>query len=180
MVKGASQVALSQPSRRHKRHGFDLWVEKIPWRKAWQPTAVFVPAKSHGQKSLAGYSPWGHKESDMTELAPPVLISSSIKSRQPCLPNENVYWKLMCWALLFNSHFTNEEIETQRKDVQVASMEPVVGHQQSGPRVPVLNAALYNLTGVATVNTKPYLNIICNVSGSVSRHWISLLLLLLF
>ena len=76
----------------------------------------------------------------------------------------------MCWALLFNSHFTNEEIETQRKDVQVASMEPVVGHQQSGPRVPVLNAALYNLTGVATVNTKPYLNIICNVSGSVSRH----------
>ena len=76
----------------------------------------------------------------------------------------------MCWALLFNSHFTNEEIETQRKDVQVASMGPVVGHQQSGPRVPVLNAALYNLTGVATVNTKPYLNIICNVSGSVSRH----------
>ena len=112
-----------------------------------------------------GYSPWGHKESDMTELTPPVLISPSIKSRQPYLPNENIYWKLLCWAPLFNSHFTNEEIETQRKDAQVGSMETVVGHQQSGPRVPVLNAALYNLTGVATVNTKPYLNITCNVSG---------------
>ena len=55
------------------------------------PLQYSLPGKAHGQKSLAGYSPWGHKESDMTELAPPVLISSSIKSRQPCLPNENVY-----------------------------------------------------------------------------------------
>ena len=49
-------------------------------------------------------------------------------------------------------------------------MEPEVGHRQSGPTVPVLNAALYNLTGVVTVNTKPYLNILCNVSGSVSIY----------
>ena len=34
---------------------FDLWVGKIPWRKAWQPTPVFLPGESHGQKSLAGY-----------------------------------------------------------------------------------------------------------------------------
>ena len=40
---------------------------KIPWRKKWQPTPVFLPGKSHGQRRLAGYSPWGHKESDMTE-----------------------------------------------------------------------------------------------------------------
>ena len=40
---------------------------KIPWRRAWQPTPVFLPGESHGHRSLAGYSPWGPKESDMTE-----------------------------------------------------------------------------------------------------------------
>ena len=43
------------------------WVGKIPWRREWQPTTVFLPGESHGQ-SLAGYSPWGWKESDTTEL----------------------------------------------------------------------------------------------------------------
>ena len=43
------------------------WVGKIPWRRAWQPTPVLLPGESHGQRSLVGYSPWGHKESDMTE-----------------------------------------------------------------------------------------------------------------
>ena len=42
-------------------------VRKIPWRRKWQPTPVFLPRKSHGQRTLAGYSPQGHKESDMTE-----------------------------------------------------------------------------------------------------------------
>ena len=54
--------------RRHKRSGFDPWVEKTLWRRAWQTTAVFLPGKSHGQRSLAGYSPWGHKESDTIEV----------------------------------------------------------------------------------------------------------------
>jgi len=40
---------------------FDPWVRKIPWRRKWEPTPVFLPGKSHGQKILAGYSPWGHK-----------------------------------------------------------------------------------------------------------------------
>ena len=39
----------------------------IPWRRKWQPTSVFLPEKSHGWRSLAGYSPWGPKESDTTE-----------------------------------------------------------------------------------------------------------------
>ena len=43
--------------RRHKRCGFDPWVEKIPWRRTWQPTPVFLLGDSHGQRSLAGYSP---------------------------------------------------------------------------------------------------------------------------
>ena len=43
------------------------WVGKIPWRRKWQPTPVFLPGESHGWRSLVGYSPWSRKESDMTE-----------------------------------------------------------------------------------------------------------------
>ena len=46
--------------------GFDPWVGKIPWRWKWPLTPVLLPGKSPGQRSLVGYSPWGHKESDMT------------------------------------------------------------------------------------------------------------------
>ena len=54
--------------RRHKRGRFNPWVRKIPWRRAWQPTPVFLPGESHGWRSLVGYSPWGRKESDRTEM----------------------------------------------------------------------------------------------------------------
>ena len=43
------------------------WVGKTPWRREWQPTPVFLPGKSHGQRSLVDYSPWGCNESDRTE-----------------------------------------------------------------------------------------------------------------
>ena len=43
--------------RRHKRRGFNPWVGKIPWRRAWQSTSVFLPGESHGQRNLASYSP---------------------------------------------------------------------------------------------------------------------------
>ena len=51
--------------RRCKRWRFDP-SPKIPWGRKWQPIPVFLPGKFHGQRSLAGYSPWGHKESDTT------------------------------------------------------------------------------------------------------------------
>ena len=47
--------------------GFYPWVRNIPWRRKWQPTPILLPGKSHGWRSLVGYSPWGHKESDTTE-----------------------------------------------------------------------------------------------------------------
>ena len=50
-----------------QRPGFDLWVRKIPWRREWLPTPVFLPGESHGQRGLEGYSPQFHKESDTTE-----------------------------------------------------------------------------------------------------------------
>ena len=49
-----------------RRLNFDPWVGKILWRRKWQPTPVFLPGKSHGPRSLVGYSPWGRKESDKT------------------------------------------------------------------------------------------------------------------
>ena len=54
--------------RRCKRHGFDPWVGKISWRRAWPPTPVFLPGESHGQRSLVGYNSEGHKESDVPEM----------------------------------------------------------------------------------------------------------------
>ena len=50
-----------------RRPGFNPWVGKIPWRRERLPTPVFLPGESHEQRSLAGYSPWGYKELDITE-----------------------------------------------------------------------------------------------------------------
>ena len=50
-----------------RRSWLNPWVRKIPWRKAWQPVLVFLPVKSHGQRSLAGCSPWDRKDLDITE-----------------------------------------------------------------------------------------------------------------
>ena len=48
--------------------GFEPWVGKIPWRRAWQPTPVFSPGEAHGQRGLVGYRPQGCKELDMTKV----------------------------------------------------------------------------------------------------------------
>ena len=60
---GGSHGRVCLPCR---RPGFNSWVGKIPWRKKWQPTPVFLPGKAHG-RSLEGYHPWDCKESDTTE-----------------------------------------------------------------------------------------------------------------
>ena len=55
--------------RRHKRCGFDLWIRKIPWRRAWQPTPVFLPGEIlRTEEPGRLYSPWGRKESGVTEV----------------------------------------------------------------------------------------------------------------
>ena len=63
---GASGKEPASQCRRHKRHGFDPWVRKIPWRRARLPTPVLLPRESHGQRSLVGYSPYVLIESDTT------------------------------------------------------------------------------------------------------------------
>ena len=60
------------------------WVEKIPWRREWLPMPLFLPEESHGQMSLAGYSPWGPKELDTTEQLTLYLLGSELKVTQSC------------------------------------------------------------------------------------------------
>jgi len=59
---GASGKEPTCQCRRCKRPGFNPWVEKMPWRRAWQPTPVFLPRESLGQRSLVSYRPQGHKD----------------------------------------------------------------------------------------------------------------------
>ena len=67
-VKAVLVVRNSPANVGDKRDVGSVLVGKMPWRRQWQPTPVLLPGESHGQRSLAGSSPWGHKESDMTEL----------------------------------------------------------------------------------------------------------------
>ena len=66
---GASGKEPACQCRRCKRLEFNHWVGKIPWKRSWTPTPVFLPGKSHGQRSLAHYTPEGCKELDTTEGA---------------------------------------------------------------------------------------------------------------
>ena len=67
--------------RRPRRHRFNPWVGKILWRRAWQPTPVFLPGKSQGQRSLEAYSPRGHKR-----VGPNLGLNNNIE----------VHWYLTC------------------------------------------------------------------------------------
>ena len=61
VMDAVSIVQKLQQARKDWRPGFDSWVGKIPWRRKWQPIPVYFPGESYGQRSLAGYSPWGCK-----------------------------------------------------------------------------------------------------------------------
>ena len=65
-VPGGSETNCQCRRHRTRRPEFDLWVGKIPWRREWQPTPIFLPGEFHGQRSQVLYSPWGYKASDMT------------------------------------------------------------------------------------------------------------------
>ena len=71
LTEWASQLGRSSGSKESACNAGDLGsipgLGRFPWRRKWQPTPVFLPGKSHGWRSPAGYSPLGHKESDMTE-----------------------------------------------------------------------------------------------------------------
>ena len=84
---GASGTGPACQCRRHKRCRFNPWVRKIPWRRAWQPTPVFLPEESRGRRNLVGYSSWDLKEWDTAEqLTLSFFLFFSVKViYSPCL-----------------------------------------------------------------------------------------------
>ena len=85
-----------------RRHGFSPWVNKIPWRKTCQPTPIFLPGKSHGQRRLVGYSPWGRKEWDMTEhsAVTHLLSTRAWIQTQACLALKFMFFTTILLCLL--------------------------------------------------------------------------------
>ena len=78
------------------RPGFDPWVGKIPWRRERLPTLIFLSAEFHGQRSLAGYVPWSHKESDTTEW----LAKRTAWAKYPGQDNLFIFPFLKVWFLV--------------------------------------------------------------------------------
>ena len=83
---------------KYRRCELDPWVRNISWRRKWQPTPVFLPGESHGQRSLTGYSPWGCKELGATEQLTLSFTLHILDSFAPD-PEETLFfssWILLC------------------------------------------------------------------------------------
>ena len=81
----------SSISPQFRRHRFNPWVGKIPWRRKWQSTPVFLPGESHGRRSLVVNTPWGHKDSDTSECTCTILSTAEyviffILKKNLCIP----------------------------------------------------------------------------------------------
>ena len=106
--------------RRCRKRGFDPWVRKISWRKKWQPTPVFLPRKSHGQRSLEGYSPCGHKELDTTER---IVLSLSCNKKQ----KENLLLYNRRIPVLFPQIPTSTIQSFRKAETSISSQDEVTG-----------------------------------------------------
>ena len=82
--------------------------EKIPWRRKWQPTPVLLPGKSEEQRSLAGYSKWGHKESDTTE---PLSMHTCMLKKGPFLGHEVPWFRESIDGVCFQKEFHRSWLE---------------------------------------------------------------------
>ena len=98
--QGAQWERTRLPGRRHKRCGLNPWVGKNPWRRARRLIPVFLPGESHGQRSLAGYSPWGCKESDTDEATQHTHLQEPPQSTMHFMKHSSK----MHWEGLFFSH----------------------------------------------------------------------------
>ena len=87
VVKNPSAIA-----GKCKRCGFDPWIGKIPWKRKWQPTPIFLPEKSYGQRGLAGYSPWDHRELDTREQLTLPLPKSVISFEDRWKQKPHIYF----------------------------------------------------------------------------------------
>ena len=86
------------------RPGFNPRVRKIPWRRKWQPTPVFLPGEFHGQITLAGYSLWSQKESDMTERLTLTPAICKFSSRHTLALQKHVWKRVNTWKNFLHAH----------------------------------------------------------------------------
>ena len=82
-----------EPTCEYRRHRFDPWVRNILWKGKWQPTAVFLSGKPHGQRSLEGYSPWGHKRVRYNLATKQHQNKKFISSAQFCCEHKTTFFK---------------------------------------------------------------------------------------
>ena len=121
-LKGREKSAQLRALRCKKQHNgtfpglffcfTDLWVGKIPWRRKWQPAPVFSPGESHGQRSLAGSSPWDGRKSDMTEWT---TFSPTLYRSQNC-----------CWGSQQPRNTDKEKRKSTCKTLLSVAEEPKV------------------------------------------------------
>ena len=105
---GASGKESACHCRRHKRHQFNHWVRKIPWRRKWQPTPAFLPGESLGLRSLLGYSPWGHK-----------------RVRHDLAAKQQKYIVLFLFSLTLKVSFCHSFLHVLRSYPQFESLNPL-------------------------------------------------------
>ena len=117
VLKWASLVApMVKDLLQCRTPGFNPWVGKIPWRRAWQLTPVFLPGESHGHRSPAAYSPQGHKESDMTQKTQHTQRESSLQMDilvlilEGCSPVSTSDHFTFLWALDNFSHMEKPQV----------------------------------------------------------------------
>ena len=99
------------------RRRFSPWVGKIPWRRAWQPTPVFLPGKFHRQRSLEGYSPWGHKSQTLLSTHTDYLCTPKFTC-QNLTPNVLCGGGAFCRLLCDKGKALLKGISVLRKDPQ--------------------------------------------------------------
>ena len=75
-----------------RRSRINPWVGKIPWKREWQPTPVFLPGKSHGQRSLVSYTPWDHEQLDTTEWLHTHTHTHTHTLKIPAIEFRSVYY----------------------------------------------------------------------------------------
>ena len=113
---GKDSTCQCRRHRRHRRQGLDPWLGKILCSRKWQPTPVFVPGKSHGQRILKDYGPWGHKELNMrlTEHAHNIPLCVCVYIQHIILMHASVNKHLGCFYVLAMSHlFLKQQMQKQ-------------------------------------------------------------------